>query len=139
MLDSLMKFPYVIAWGFFMPLIPVRLRRGDSSVQAEALVDSGAASCIFNAQFAAALGIANVEEGAKVQFQGISGNPLDGYLHSVTLEIGGNRFHNVEIAFSRAMPDNAANILGQEGFFDLFPVKFTRRKREIELMASTSH
>ena len=32
-------------------------------------------------------------------------------------------------------PDNAMNILGQDGFFDLFPIKFTLRKREIELMA----
>lgn len=130
-----MKFPYVNDWGFFMPIIPVTLRRGESSVRAEALVDSGAASCIFNAQFATALGIVDIEAGAQVQFQGISGGPLNGFVHTVTLEIGGNRFHDVDIAFSREMPDNAVNILGQEGFFELFPVKFTLRKQEIELMA----
>jgi hypothetical protein len=32
------------------------------------------------------------------------------------------------------MPDNAVNILGQEGFFDLFPTKFTFGKKEIGLM-----
>ena len=57
----------------------------------------------------------------------------------MTLEVGGNRFHDVIVAFSREMPDNAVNILGQEGFFGLFPVKFTLRKHEIELMAASPH
>lgn len=69
-----------------------------------------------------------------MQFEGVSGHRLTGYRHEITLEIGGNRFANVPIAFSRGMPDNAVNILGQQGFFEICPVKFTYRKKEIELM-----
>jgi hypothetical protein len=43
-----------------MPVIPVTLMRGDRAIAVEALVDSGAASCIFDAQLASALGIADL-------------------------------------------------------------------------------
>src|SRR5437762_1542582 len=66
-----------------------------------------------------------------------SGKTMPGYLHAVTLEVGGNRVHRVPIAFSREMPDNAVNILGQRGFFELFPIKFTYAKKEIEIMSGS--
>ena len=69
----------------------------------------------------------------------MSGHRLKGYRHQVTLDVGGNRFANVTIAFSAYMPENAVNILGQQGFFDLFPIKFTYRKRVIELMSGNIH
>ena len=117
-----------------MPIIPVTLSRGDFCIVTEALVDSGAASSILDAQFANALGITALDEGDPIEFEGVSGHRLIGYRHAITLEVGGNRFANVTIAFSEYMPDNAVNILGQQGFFDLFPIKFTYRKKEIELM-----
>jgi len=129
-----MKFPYVNLGNYFMPIIPVTLSNGDSSIVTEALVDSGAARCIFDAQFANAIGIADLETGRRMEFEGLSGDTVLGYCHDVTLEVGGNRFHEVSIAFSRDMPDNAVNILGQQGFFDLFPIKFTLSKREIKLL-----
>jgi len=110
---------------------------GDTCVKTEALVDSGAGKCIFDAQFADALGISRIEKGNELIFEGVSWHFLVGYEHTVDLSIGGNRFYGVDIAFSRQMPDNATNILGQAGFFDLFPIKFTLRKREIELMAGS--
>ena len=62
------------------------------------------------------------------------GHRVTGYQHDVTLEVGGNRFHEVPIAFTRDMPDNAVNILGQQGFFEIFPIKFTYRIKEIDLV-----
>lgn len=132
-----MKFPYVNMGTYHMPIIPVTLSNGDSSIVTEALVDSGAARCIFDAEFAGALGISDVESGDPMEFEGVSGDTVIGYCHDVTLAVGGNRFHNVGIAFSPDMPDNAVNILGQQGFFDLFPIKFTLSKREIHLMAGS--
>ncbi|MDD3897165.1 MAG: retropepsin-like aspartic protease [Candidatus Peribacteraceae bacterium] len=131
-----MKFPYARFGSYYMPVIPVTLVYGDHCLVTEALVDSGAASNIFDAQFAHALGIPDLESGSTMQFEGVSGHVLVGYQHTFTLEIGGNRITDIPIAFSAEMPDNAVNILGQRGFFDHWPVKFTYAKKEIELMAS---
>jgi len=132
------KFPYVQVRGFYMPIIPVVLRRGDATIASMALVDSGAAKCIFDAQYAEALGIADVEAGNPVKFEGVTGATFVGYQHEVSLIVGGNSFANVLITFAEGMPDNAAGILGQDGFFDLFPIKFTYSKHQIELMARTA-
>ena len=130
-----MKFPYARLGSTAMPIIPVTLRHGELLVVTEALVDSGAASSIFDAQFAAILGIHDLEEnGREIVFEGVSGHRLVGYSHEVTIEVGGHAFAPMPIAFSHEMPDNAVNILGQQGFFDLFPIKFTYGKREIDLM-----
>ena len=130
-----MKFPYARYQSYYMPIIPLTLSREDRFIVTEALVDSGAASSVFDAQFAEALGITDVRNGTKVIFEGVSGHQLAGYEHDVTIEVGGNRFANVTLAFCADMPDNAVNILGQQGFFDLFPIKFMYRLKEIELMA----
>jgi Aspartyl protease len=133
-----MKFPYARYRDYFMPIIPIRLRLGEIRMATEALVDSGAASSIFDAQFAEALGIEDLEQnGVRVEFEGVSGHRLIGYQHDVTLEVGGHSFPNVTIAFSHDMPDNATNILGQQGFFDICPIKFTYRKKEIEVMTAS--
>jgi hypothetical protein len=129
-----MKFPYIRINDYFMPVIPVTVEHGSIRMATEALVDSGAASCIFDAQFADLLGIKNLESGSKKEFEGVSGDRLIGYVHDVTLEIGGNRFPHISIAFSRDMPDNAVNILGQDGFFEICPIKFSYRIKEIDIM-----
>ena len=130
-----MKFPYVHLGDSDMPIIPVTLNLGENYIVTEALVDSGAASCIFDAQFAEVLGITDlVENGQEIVFEGISGHTLTGYCHDVTLIIGGYQCPRIRIAFSRDMPDNAVNILGQQGFFELFPIKFTYGKKEIDVM-----
>lgn len=130
-----MKFPYARYSSYYMPIIPVTLSRGDRCIVTEALVDSGAASSLFDAQFAEALGIHDlVESGVEVLFEGVSGHTLVGYQHDVTLEVGGERFPDVTLAFCRGMPDNAVNILGQQGFFEICPIKFTYRLKEIDIM-----
>jgi hypothetical protein len=117
-----------------MPVIPVTVSRGQQCFVTEALVDSGAASSVFDAQIAGLLGIDDLEDNAiRLEFEGVSGHRVVGYQHAVTLEIGGNRFHKVPLAFSRDMPDNAVNILGQKGFFELFPITFTYRTKEIDI------
>lgn len=130
-----MKFPYARVGTYYMPIMPVTLLRDDWCVVTEALVDSGAASCIFDAQFARALGIDDVkQDGIEVEFEGVSGHTLRGYRHSITLQVGGHSIASVSVAFSEDMPDNAVNILGQEGFFEICPIKFTLRKKEIDIM-----
>ena len=131
-----MKFPYLRYGHILMPIIPLVVRIGDIRMATEALVDSGASCSVFDAQFARALGIKNVQkDGMIVDFEGVSGHSVRGYVHTVTLEMGGRRFPNIPIAFSNDMPDNAVNILGQEGFFELCPILFTFAKKEVELLA----
>lgn len=132
-----MKFPYARYGHVFMPVIPVTVSWGDKCVVTEALVDSGAASSIFDAQFAELLGIDAIEDGERMEFEGVSGHRLVGYQHDVTLEIGGRKFSNLAVAFSRGMPDNAVNILGQQGFFEICPIKFTYRIKEIDIMTGS--
>jgi hypothetical protein len=129
-----MKFPYIRIDDYFMPVIPLIVEYGSTRMATEALVDSGAASCIFDAQFADLLGIDDLESGRKKIFEGVSGDQLIGYVHEVTLEIGGNLLPKISVAFSRDMPDNAVNILGQQGFFEICPIKFTYRLKEIDIM-----
>ena len=74
-----MKFPYARLGSFYMPIIPVTLIRDEWCIVTEALVDSGAASCIFDGQFAQALGIHDLEEnGIKAVFEGVAGHTLVG-------------------------------------------------------------
>lgn len=135
-----MKFPYVDrGYGSMVPIIPVTIGNVDKWIVTEALVDSGAGRSIFDAQFAEAVGIADIESGRKEVFEGVSGSVLYGYCHEIELIVGGNMFENVTIAFTRDMPDNATNILGQQDFFALFPVKFTYSKKQIELMTGSVH
>ena len=126
-----MKFPYTRYRGCFMPIVPLMVSRGEQRFLIEALIDSGAASSIFDAQIADLLGIENIEDGIRCAFEGISGHPVVGYQHDVTLEVGENRFHAVPIVFTRDMPDNAVNILGEQEFFELFPITFDYQKKEI--------
>ena len=129
-----MKFPYVNMGNYFMPIIPVTLTRGDHCIVTQALVDSGAASSIFDIQFAEALGIDDITSGRKIIFEGVSGHTLVGYTHTVSIEVGGRRLGDIDISFSSQMPDEATNILGQKGFFQLCPIKFTYRNHEIDIM-----
>lgn len=129
-----MNFPYVQIRGLYHPIIPVTLYRNDHASPTDALVDSGANASIFHADYAEDIGIANIESGSPVEFVGISGAPVRGYRHEVTLDIGGHKFANLSIAFSHDLSPDSFNILGQEEFFALFPVKFTFSKLELTLM-----
>ena len=126
-----MKFSYVKIRGTLRPTIPLVLRRGDFSTSTDALVDSGADASLFHADYAADLGIETIEDGEEFPVFGISGAPLRAYRHEVTLEVGGNRFHNFPITFSRDLSPDSFNILGQSDFFALFPIKFTYTKQEV--------
>ena len=114
------------------PVIPVRLGFGASSLQYQALIDSGADFSIFHREFGELLGI-NIESGIPLDFGGVQkGSSSVAYLHEVTLIIGGWKY-KVMAAFSEDISDKSYGILGQKGFFDLFCVKFDYQKEEIEL------
>ncbi len=101
------------------PIIPIVLRRDDVECKTDALVDPGADASLFHAEYAAEIGIDNIEDGEPMPFHGISGAPLRAYRHVITLEVGGNVFPDFDIAFSRDLSPDSFNILGQADFFGL--------------------
>lgn len=106
-----------------MPFLPVRLSYGHSrqTPRIEALVDSGAADCLFRADIAPYIGI-DVEAGIRGSTGGIVPDQrIDIYYHDVNLWVGADRMR-IRAAFSYRLSVGA--ILGRRGFFDNFIVTF---------------
>jgi len=118
--------------AIFKPIIPVKIFYGEQALKYDALVDSGADFCIFDAEVGEYLGI-DIRSGRKEKFGGIQ--ELRGavaYLHKIDLNIGGWDYRTI-ISFSYDIAKRGFGILGQKGFFDIFIVKFDLKKELIEL------
>jgi hypothetical protein len=115
------------------PVIPVKLKNGEASISYEVLVDSGADLCIFNAEIGEAIGIV-IKNGKPKEVFGVGGKSSLYFLHDVEIEVGGWTY-KIKAGF---MPNVAGNVMdyglvGQNGFFDNFIVKFDLIKEEVEL------
>ena len=128
-----MKFRYKkYAPTIARPVIPIEIRFQGVTVKYEVLVDSGADANIFEADIADILGI-DLTSGKKSDVSGITGKSRPYYIHKVDLVIGGHAFKDVEVGFLKEMGAYGYGVVGQNGFFDLFIVKFDLKKKEIEL------
>jgi len=129
-----MKFRYARYNGKTLrPVIPIKVKNGASEIGYQVLVDSGADLCLFDAQIGEILGI-DVKSGQGREVFGVGGKASIYYLHKITIEVGGWSY-GIEAGFmpgvgGRTIPHG---IVGQNGFFDLFIVKFDLLKEEIEL------
>lgn len=114
------------------PIIPVKIIVKDKELNYEALMDSGADFCIFDAAIGEYLGI-DILSGHQEIFGGIQekGGAV-AFLHEVKLNIGGWDYQTI-VGFSYDIAKHGFGILGQKGFFDKFVVKFDLVKEEIEL------
>jgi hypothetical protein len=122
---------------FKRPLIPVRLRAGDRTATIMALIDSGADISLFSSSLADVLGL-DLQSGRAEQIQGISGQPVSAYFHTVTLEIVGSPdSFTADVAFSEQLAGTA--LLGQADFFEQFQIKFERYLERIELKRAPNH
>ena|SRR3989344_4963242 len=127
-----MKFFYKkYAPGLFRPVIPVTIKANTKFVIYEALIDSGADLCIFDAQLATILGV-SLGKGKKKKVGGITGNLQFFYVHQVIIEVGGWDYE-IEAGFMPNIPPYGYGILGQTGFFENFVVKFDYSKAEVEI------
>lgn len=104
------------------PLIRVSLgkKHAQRTRPFEAMVDSGAADCMFHASIAAAIGI-RLDSGRREQRTGISGARGDVWVHTVKLYVGLDLF-SIDAAFSPELP--LAGLLGRSGFFEHYRVTF---------------
>jgi len=133
---SYLKFPGEPSEAFpdkkssLRPVIPVTFRHEGKSITLHCLMDSGADWCVFHAELATRLGL-ELKEGKKQKFYGTAKVEQWAYFHTVELNIGGWRYE-CYCAFSEDLK-TPYGLLGQEGFFDKFQVKFDRVKEQIEL------
>jgi hypothetical protein len=115
------------------PVIPIRLKNGNVNIGYEVLVDSGADLCIFDAEIGEALGL-DIIKGKPREVFGVGGKASVYYLHKVDIEVGGWTY-KIDAGF---MPNVAGRIMlyglvGQNGFFENFIVKFDLLKGEVEI------
>lgn len=111
------------------PIIPVSLSNKKSSIRYEALIDSGSDFNIFSTEIALRLDI-DLTNVKRIRFSGIEDSLVEGYATSVVLNVGDV---NVKTNVVFANLKSAGGILGQNGFFDLFIIKFNLTKEEIEI------
>lgn len=118
------------------PIIQVVLTSPQKSVIADALIDSGADKCLFNSELAEELGLV-LENGEAEYFGGIEGGKIKCFVHKIQLQILGlDKKIEVSAGFIEDLKVSA--ILGQEGFFDAFKIKFEKDHNCIEISPSKS-
>ena len=114
------------------PIIPIQITVDDLSVRYDALIDSGADFCIFDASLGESLGL-DIRSGTEIAFGGIQQRGgATAYLHHLQIAVGGHGYTTI-VGFSFDIATHGYGILGQKGFFDMFLVKFDLIKEEIEL------
>lgn len=127
-----MKFSYKkIAPGVLRPIIPIEISYHSLSIRYEVLVDSGADTCIFDAQIGEILRIP-VNEGEKHFVTGVTGVPEPYYVHDVRLKIAGYEIE-ATVGFLPRATEWSNGIVGQKGFFEHFKISFDLSKEQIEL------
>lgn len=133
-----MKFPYLklpshdpkLKWTA-RPYIPIRLSGPKKSKEVYALIDSGADRSLFNIQLAEVLGL-DLDKATEEIFSGIEGGGLKAKLHRVNLRIVGIS-KEVEILAGFIDSSGVVAILGQDGFFDAFKIKFEKDHGMVEI------
>ncbi|MBW4581085.1 MAG: retroviral-like aspartic protease family protein [Tildeniella nuda ZEHNDER 1965/U140] len=113
-----------------LPRIPLVLRRGDRSIKAVGLVDSGATVNVLPYELGLQLGTEWDERRAIIQLAGNLGNQ-QAIPFTAIVEIA--NFPLTELVFAWARSPNAPLILGQTNFFLDFNVCFYRSKADIEI------
>ncbi|OGE64761.1 hypothetical protein A3I48_00015 [Candidatus Daviesbacteria bacterium RIFCSPLOWO2_02_FULL_36_7] len=133
-----MKFPYLklpsrnpkLKW-ISRPYIPIRLIGSNGIWEGYGLIDSGADRSLFNTQIAEKIGL-NLNEVATEDFSGIEGGGIEAKLHKLRLQVIGMD-NDIEIVAGFVESSGVAVILGQDGFFDAFRIKFERDHGTFEI------
>lgn len=133
-----MKFPYIKIptsdphrkW-ISRPIITAMITGPKGSVIVDALIDSGADKCLFHSDLAREIGL-YLQDGKQEVFSGITGKKIIAFNHKIHLQVLGiDRKIELVVAFTNA--PGVFAILGQEGFFDNFRIKFEKDHNTIEV------
>lgn len=130
-----MKFPYSKAHpqqmeAEKMPRLPIRLRLNRRTVEATALIDSGATVNILPFSLGEQLGLTWDDRAAILPLAGVAGGE-NGIPVRTHCRIADE--YNVDLAFAWIKGDNLPVILGQMNFFHEFRVCFERYNLEFEI------
>ncbi|MGA2911584.1 MAG: retropepsin-like aspartic protease [Candidatus Levyibacteriota bacterium] len=113
------------------PIIQIDFETKKGNFSYLVLIDSGADFCVFHGEIGERLGF-DVTKGDELTFHGTSGEAQKAYFHNVSFKIGGIE-HKAYIGFSYEMKSLPYGILGQDGFFDKWRIRFEYDKENIEL------
>jgi hypothetical protein len=117
------KFPIKGEGFYYSAILPVNIalpeKNAPRSKRFEAIIDSGASLCQFQAGIGKALGL-DIEKGELREVMGISG-PSRMYIHEISLYIPGGPI-KAKAGFSDELP--VLGLLGMNGFFEHFNITF---------------
>lgn len=117
-----------------LPLIQICLRHGNRGRVFLALVDSGAAECIFPESMGTLLGI-DVPSGKPKKYYGLANQVASGFVHSVDLQVTGiPQSHTISAGF---VSSDIVPLLGQTGFFENYQVVFERFRRLFQVITKS--
>jgi len=118
------------------PTLVVRLSWNGSQVDTEAMLDTGAAVCIFDTSLAYVLGIP-LHPATSVPVLGIDGRirraPLVRLDVTVLPESAGIHLSQIAVAFLDGIAQTVGNLLGREGFFSAVDLGLSHAGRTIHL------
>ena len=117
--------------SILLPLLPVCIYNANNHAKLfhfRPMVDSGAGVNIFPGEVGQTLGL-DIKRGGEQEIEAINGEVFKSYRHEIVLEVGGWKFNSFACFAER----DVFPVLGRDGFFDLFSIKFTYPKAEIEL------
>lgn len=125
-----MKFPYIKfpssnskqKW-ISRPYIPLKIIGQKGIWEGYGLIDSGADKSLLNTEIAEEIGL-DLDENQLENFSGIEGGKLEARLAKIRLQIAG--FEEIKIVAGFVNSAAVGVILGQEGFFDEYRIKFER-------------
>lgn len=115
------------------PLVEIEMAGKERKVNAVGLLDSGADSTLVNIQYAKVLGIV-LDEKKKKDFVGIQDARMSCYLGELSFRV---KHVDKTVVIPVAFIDSPSVdvLLGQEGFFDAFKIKFEKDHDTFELVA----
>lgn len=97
--------------------LSVKLGVGEASARFLAYVDTGAARCLFQSEYAEILGL-ELKTGEQLQFSAAGGGTIDAYGHTVILEVLDQRVESV--VYFTDHPGFRRNVLGRQGWLHHF-------------------
>lgn len=115
------------------PLIQIEVFSGKNVIKFNALIDSGADKSLFNVEVAKLIGL-DLEKAKPHSFVGIGGKQeIKAYLiDEVEIKVEGmDKKIKIPVGFINS--DSVGLLLGQEGFFDQYRIKFEKNHDTFEL------
>ncbi len=116
---------------FNIPAIPVELEYGSIVIpNLMVLVDTGSSRSVFSWDIGLNLGI-NIKKGDKCRFGGVGGK-IPVWFHEIRMRIG-SWDYKTDVGFVKRGKLPVIGLLGHEGFFERFDVKFMSNKQRLEI------